>query len=80
MTDTMRVPAGGRPTWRVVSQQETTEVQPNGGVERGWRITYTVNGTTGSVFVPASRYNRANVAAAVAAAAAETAAIANLTG
>lgn len=80
MATAPRVPARATSTWRVVGQQETTEVAPTGQVQRGWRVTYTVEGTRGSVFVPQASYNRQAVAAMVSAAAAETAAIANLTG
>lgn len=80
MPTAQRTPATAGPSWRVVSQMETSEVGPNGQITRGWRVTYTTSGTQGSVFVPQAVYNRQNVAAMVAAAAAETAAISNLSG
>lgn len=80
MADAQRVPATNGPTWAVVSQQETTEVDTGGNVVRGWRVYYKVGATQGSVFVPQGTYNRQAVAARVAAAAMETAAISNLTG
>ncbi|MHB1853482.1 MAG: hypothetical protein ACYCSJ_01460 [Acidimicrobiales bacterium] len=80
MPTAQRVPATASAPWRVVSQQETSEVAPNGQITRGWRVVYTVGGTQGSVFVPQAQYNRQTVAAMVAAAAAETSAISNLSG
>jgi len=80
MADGQRVPATASPSWRVVTQQETTEVTPQGQVTRGWRVTFTVGGVHGSVFVPKSQYNRQTVAAMISAAAAEVAAVSNLTG
>ncbi|MHB1488246.1 MAG: hypothetical protein ACYCZM_11940 [Acidimicrobiales bacterium] len=80
MPEAQRVPATASASWKVVTQQETTDVSPNGQVVRGWRVTFTVTGTQGSVFVPKASYNRQTVAAMVAAAAAEVAAVSNLSG
>lgn len=53
--------------WRVVSQQETTEPNQAGQLSRGYRIYFVLpSGTQGSVFVPATKYNPANVQAAIA--------------
>lgn len=80
MATAPRVPATPSAGWSVVSQQETTEVDANGQVTRGWRVYYKVGGTQGSVFVPQATYNRQTVAAKVAAAAMEVAAVSGLSG
>lgn len=49
-------------TWRVTSQQETTETTPGVGFTRGYRVAFTTGeGNSGSVFVPMDRYTPDNV-------------------
>jgi len=50
------------PTWHITSQAETAGDYGNGQFGQGVRITFqTVDGLTGSVFVPISSYTKANV-------------------
>lgn len=68
-------------SWRVTGQQQTVETGTGNQPVRGYRIMFaTGTGASGSVFVPQSAYNRQNVAAVVGTAAAEVAAVQNLTG
>ena len=61
----------GRPNsqgtgWNVTSQQETTDLDPQGRAVRGVRVMFTTDkGIHASVFLPASMYNPANVKAAI---------------
>lgn len=70
------------PTWRVVGQQETLETTPNGNVVRGVRVSYqTGSAANGTVFIPADQYgNIDTVRDIIAAAAAVTDAVQNLSG
>lgn len=80
-TGTPRVPAQATTSWRVTSQQETSWIDASGQVKQGWQVFYKVGDrTVGSVKIPADEYSRANVAAAVAEAAAEVTAVGNLSG
>lgn len=67
-------------SWKVVSQQETVQASPQGGVTRGVTVTFTLaNGTSGTVFVPDAMFNPNNVRAAIAAKAGLMAEVGNLT-
>lgn len=53
--------------WTVTSQQETTEGNAAGQLQRGYRVYFKLpSGTSGSVFVPAAQYTPPNVQAAIA--------------
>ena len=61
-----RPPSGGTNGGQVTGQQQTTEVDAQGRVVRGYRISFrTGKGAEGSVFVPESQYVPSNVLAAV---------------
>lgn len=65
MSDPTQVPQapGG---WTVVSQQEGTELGPNGVFVKGVTVFFnTGSGTTGSVFVPDMMFHPENVRAAI---------------
>lgn len=65
-----RPPSGGSNGGRITDQVQTTEVDAQGRVVRGYRVSFqTGKGALGSVFVPESQYLPANVIAAVTAAA-----------
>lgn len=52
--------------WQVDSQVERTRATPANTVEEGYDIAFrTAQGHSGTVFVPRSRYNVENVAAAI---------------
>jgi hypothetical protein len=56
--------------WSIESQHQTVGTGPDGRAVEGVRVSFVTSlGQHGSVFLPAVRYNKANVAAAVAAAA-----------
>ncbi len=60
------LPDAGPVAYAVTSQQETTDLGPDGRPTLGHRIYFqTARGQTGSVFVPASRYNINNVRAQI---------------
>ena len=77
----MSTPAGtASSSWKVTGQNQVTEIQPGAGPVQGVRVYYsTGTGQSGSVFVPAAKYNPEGVAAAVAEAAATMDAIGSLT-
>jgi hypothetical protein len=59
-----QVPA--TPRWKVVSQVQQSGQLPGGRFGPGMAVTYQLDtGTTGTVFVPLSAYNPANVTAAI---------------
>lgn len=67
--------------WSVVDQQETFDRDPSGQVVAGVRVYFQLtDGPSGSVFISRSRYNEVNARAAVAAAAAQMAAVHQLSG
>lgn len=67
--------------WTVTGQMETYDQGPNGTTVRGMRVNFTLpSGAGGSVFVPDSQYNPANVRAAIAYRAGQIAEVSNLTG
>lgn len=66
-------------SWKVTGQTEYTQVQQTGPPVAGVKVMFqTGQGHTGTVFVPYSRYNTQNVAAAVSAAAAQMDAVGQL--
>lgn len=80
-------PANGTPAvpgqvgFRVTGQRETTEQGANGRFMLGQRVSYELTtGSSGSVFVPYSAYNAANVARLIRDHATQTKQIANLVG
>lgn len=61
-----RPPSGGQNGGRITDQVQTTEVNAQGQVVRGYRISFTTGrGAQGSVFVAEAQYVPANVIAAV---------------
>lgn len=53
--------------WHITAQMETMQASPTGQWQRGFQITFqTDSGLAGTVFVPETAYNAANVAAKVA--------------
>lgn len=75
------VPNAPMTGWQVVSQEETFDRDASGRVVAGVRIYYQLtDGPAGSVFVPRNLYNEVNARAAVAAAAAQMAAVHKLSG
>lgn len=67
--------------WSIEYQQETVGLGPDGRAAEGVKVGYTTGkGLHGSVFIPKDRYNPANVAAQVAAAAAQMDEVHGLTG
>lgn len=51
-------------TWSVTSQQETVDRGPDGSLVNGYKINFTTpSGVSGSIFVPRTAYNAANVKA-----------------
>jgi hypothetical protein len=70
----------GGPAWKVTGAAQTTGLGPNGQYQRGWEVTYQLEGgTTGTVFVPAAAFSPETVRAAVADDAARLAAVLGLT-
>jgi len=68
-------------TWKVTGQTEYTQVATTGPPVQGVKVFYTTGqGHSGSVFVPYSQYNQANVRAAINQAAATMDAVGQLTG
>lgn len=58
--------SGQGPAWTVISQSETMGIGPTGTAGSGVKVTFrTVDGTTGSVFVPDAQYTAENVRAAI---------------
>lgn len=54
------------PKYTVVSQQETTQMAPDGTFQPGVRVTFRLaTGQQGSVFLPDSQYTVQNVAEAI---------------
>lgn len=75
------VPDTGASGWHDVTQQETTELDAKAQPVRGYRVYFTTNaGHSGSVFVPQTMYNVANVRAAIAAQATTLDGVGKLTG
>ena len=67
-------------SWRVVSQQETSEPGANGTYTKGVLVYFLLSsGANGSVFIPDAQYSIDNVKAAVAARAAQIASVGALT-
>lgn len=67
-------------TWKVTSQQETTETTPGVGFTRGFRVFFTTAaGNAGSVFVPVGQYEAEKVRALIAAAATTMDSVSDLT-
>lgn len=67
--------------WTVTSQQQTIQTDQSGRITRGVEVYFRLpSGTGGSVFVPESGYNPANVKAAIAQQAARMAEVDNLQG
>lgn len=67
--------------WTVTSQSQTIQAGPSGQITRGVEVYFTLpTGSGGSVFVPESSYNAANVRAAIAAKAAVLAQVDQLSG
>lgn len=57
---------GNGPAWTVISQAETMGIGPTGVAGSGVKVTFrTLDGTTGSVFVPDAMYTADNVKAAI---------------
>lgn len=68
------------PAWTVISQVETMGIGPTGTAGSGVKVTFrTMDGTTGSVFVPDAQYNADTVKAAIIAKAATLAEVKGLT-
>ena len=66
--------------WSVLSQNETSQVTPDGRVETGVTVRFqTTQGTVASVFIPDLQYTADNVRAAIAARAEAIGAVGNLT-
>lgn len=69
------------PPWKFQSQSATLGIGPDGKATEGYQVYFvTGSGQQGSVFVVRSLYNPANVAAAIAAHAAELEGVAKLSG
>lgn len=65
--------------WQVLSQNEDSQVTPDGRVERGVTVRFqTDGGTVASVFVPDFQYTPDQVRAAISARANQIGAVANL--
>lgn len=74
-------PPDATPTWTVTGQTERDQVTPGSAPVRGVQIFYQTRlGQQGSIFVPYTEYNTANVTAKLAAAAAQLDAVKQLTG
>lgn len=59
--------ANNQVSWHITAQMETVQAGPTGQFQRGYSITFqTDSGLAGTVFVPETAYNPANVAAKVA--------------
>jgi hypothetical protein len=77
MMDGAALPAGV--TWRVVSQQETTQPGPAGTYTKGVLVFFSMStGDTGSVFIPNNLYRSDNIKAAIDARAAQLAEVSTL--
>lgn len=75
---TPNAPAGN---WMVTSQTETTDLDDQGRAVLGWRVYFrTQRGESGSVFIPAGRYNPLNVKAQIAPLAAHLDEVATMSG
>ena len=67
--------------WQIEYQQETVGTGPDGKAAEGIKVGFVMaNGVHASVFIPKSRFSVDNARAAVAAAAAQHAAVDKLTG
>lgn len=74
-------PPDAVPYWTVTGQTERDQIVPGSAPVRGMQIFYqTALGQQGSIFVPYTEYNTANVTAKIAAAAAQADSIKQLTG
>lgn len=74
-------PTDATPTWTVTGQTERDQVVPGSPPVRGQQIFYQTRlGQQGSIFVPYTEYNTANVTAQLARAAAQADAVKQLTG
>lgn len=78
-TNQNTAPAG--PSWQVTGQQEASEVNDLGQVDKVMRVMFRLStGQQASVSVPLATYSADTVRAAIAAKAATLAAVADLTG
>lgn len=74
-------PTDAQPTWTVTGQTERDQVVPGSAPVRGQQIFFTTRlGQQGSIFVPYTEYNTANITAQLATQAARLDAVRQLTG
>lgn len=76
------LPNGPQVGWQYRSQQEATDLGPDGRPTQGVRVFFTMSGSDASysVFVPRALYNDVNVRAAIAEYAGRLQAVSNLQG
>lgn len=74
-------PADAQPAWTVTGQNERDQIVPGSAPVKGQQVFFQTRlGQQGSVFIPYTEYNTANITAKIAAMAAQLDSVRQLTG